>query len=298
MKNSLLCLSLSTAAFFLSLEAKAFSIQERLEINRNSSPLTNLLAQQYARYSSERQCMHPLGSPIMLGMQGAAQDALVACDRALANYPNNTPSLLNDTSYVLQNRARALEVLGRFEEAIATWDRLIAIQPNRGFQSNRANAVRELQGWSGWSSWYANNPNRPLRVSDAQVRALTEALRLTLVSTNFTPGRIQDPLYTDWKQTPRRIAWLSRNCTKRVVLPEQVAANPALARSIIECAVRVTLNEEYYQSGNNEFEAVRRAASMFGHNTSNYNSFRFIAEFSQRALNFYRQLRSSSSPRR
>lgn len=296
MKNSLLCLSLSTAAFFFSLEARAFSTLARLEIGRNSMPKTNLLAQQNNRYSLERQCINPLPPSFpgpQSGMQAAAQDALVACDRALANSPNNTV-------LVLQNRARALEVLGRYEEAIATWDRLIAIQPNGRWQNNRANAVRELQGWSGcaWCSWYPNNANRPIRVSDAQVRALTEALRLTFVSTNFPSDVIQDPLYTDWKQTPIRISWLSRNCTKRVVLPEQFAANPVLARSIIECAVRVTLNEEYYQSGNNEFEAVRRAASMFGHNTSNYNTSPWIADFAQRALNFYRQLRSNSSPRR
>lgn len=241
-----------------------------------------LLAQQSDRYSLVRQCKAPINSPEIARpeQQAAAQEALLACASALANAPQNSPNLID----ILANQAFALQTLGRYEEAIATWDRIISIDPNRG--SNRANVVRELERSSRWYS------NRPIQISDSWVKALTEALRLTILNTK----QPNYPVYSDWKLLPKTIANLSRLCTKKVVLPEQFAANPALARSIVECGVRVFLNEEYYQSQNNELQAVRSAAAVFWYGTADLtiiNRLPGSGEFIQKVVNNYQQLRSS-----
>jgi tetratricopeptide (TPR) repeat protein len=239
-----------------------------------------LLAQPSDRYSSQRQCKAPMSSerPI-LEDQGVAQEALLACDRALANTPQNSSILI-----ILQNKALALQTLGRYEEAIAIWDQTISIDPR--FGSNRANAVRELERRLLWYS------NRPIQIPDTWVKALTEALRLSIMNMK----QPNYPVYSDWKLSPREIADVSRRCTKKVVLPEQFANNPALARSITECRVRVILNEEYYQSKNNELEAVRRAAAMYWFATTDPRSINSPekAPFLQEVVNNYRRLRSAS----
>ncbi|MGA9382424.1 MAG: hypothetical protein WBV73_27000 [Phormidium sp.] len=104
------------------------------------------------------------------------------------------------------------------------------------------------------------------------------------------------PLYSDWRLPPKAIADLSRICTKRVVLPEEFATNPALARSIIECAVRAFLNEKYYQSKNNELEAVRRATALYwlGTDEPTMMNSPTNAPFLQEVVNNYRRLRSAS----
>ncbi|MFB2879862.1 hypothetical protein [Floridanema aerugineum] len=240
-----------------------------------------LLAQQSDRYSSRRQCKEPMHNTErpLLEDEAVAQEALLACDRALTNTPKNSLTFI-----FLQNKAFALQALGRYEEAIAIWDQAISLLPQ--FASNRANAVRELERNSGWYS------NRPIQIPDTWVKALTEALRLSIMNMK----QPNYPLYSDWKLSPRAIALSSRNCTKKVVLPEQFANNPALARSIMECIVRVILNEEYYQSKNNELDAIRRAAAMYRFATPNYRSINLPqdAQFLQEVVNNYRRLRSAS----
>lgn len=267
MNKSMVCVGLTIAVVFIS---------NQLQTSQT------LLAQQSDRYSLVRQCKAPINSPEIARpeQQAAAQEALLACDRALANSPKNSPNLID----ILANKAFALQALGRYEEAIATWDRSLSIDPNRA--ANRANVVRELERYSRWYS------NRTIQISDSWVKALAEALRLTIVNMkqqNF-------PVYSDWQLLPKPIANLSRLCTRKVVLPEQFAANPALARSIVECGVRVFLNEEYYQSQNNELQAVRRAAAVFWYGTSDpkiINSLPGSGEFIQKVVNNYQQLRSS-----
>lgn len=241
-----------------------------------------LLAQQSDQEIFQRQCKTPIQPEIPLPeKQAVAQEALVACDRILSNTPKNRPIVID----ILANKAFALQVLGRYEEAIAIWDQIISIDPQRG--SNRANVVRELETFSRWYS------NRPIQILDSWVKTLTESLRITIFNTkqpNF-------PVYSDWRLPPKAIANLSRLCTKKVVLPEQFAANPALARSIIECAMRVFMNEEYYQSKNNELEAVRRAAAVFWYGTADPGVIDSLPEsdqFLQEVVNNYRRLRSAS----
>ena len=240
-----------------------------------------LLAQQGNRYTLERQCKTPIQpeSPFP-EKQAAAQEAVIACDRILANTPKNSPILVD----ILANKAFALQILGRYEEAIAIWDQIISIDPQRG--SNRANVVRDFQIYSRWPY------NRPIQIPDTWVKALTEALRLSVMNMK----RPNYPLYSDWRLTPKTIANLSRICTKRVVLPEEFVNNPALARSIIECAMRAFLNEQYYQTKNNELEAVRRATAVFYFGTA--DSAMILspveAELLQEVVNNYQRLRSAS----
>ncbi|WP_084555000.1 tetratricopeptide repeat protein [[Phormidium ambiguum] IAM M-71] len=266
MKNSLL---------FLSLMITVVVIPNQLLI------CDKLLSQPSDQRILQRQCKTPIQPEFFFPEeQGVAQEALVACDRALANTPKNSPILID----ILANKAFALQILGRYEEAIAIWDRIISIDPQRG--SNRANVVRDLQKYSRW------NFNRPIQIPDTWAKALTEALRLS----PFNSKQPNYPVYSDWKLTPKAIAVYSRLCTKKVVLPEEFANNPALARSIIECAVRVFLNEEYYQTKNNELEAARRAAAIFWFGTADsviIDSPR-EAEFLQEVVNNYQKLRSAS----
>ena len=252
------------------------------ELAAQNLPNIKLLAQQNNLFTNqERQCLSSISNRNFPGAQRVAVEALAACDRALAASGNN--------ALLWQNRAIALEILGRYEEAISAWDRAIAIDPR--YQSSRDRAVSELERWSsGWAS------NRPLRVSNSQVSRLTEALRLTIL--NFKPLQPPlDPLYTDWKYSPRSLTILARICTKRGIPADEVAANPNLARSIMECAVRHHLNEEFYNTGNNELESVRRAAAVFWYGLSNYNSDPVLADFTQRVVKLYQQLSSGSSPR-
>jgi len=239
------------------------------------------LAQQGNRYTLERQCKTPIQPDFPLPeKQAAAQEALVACDRALANTPRNNPIFID----ILANKAFALQILGRSEEAIAIWKQIESIDPQRG--SNRANVIRDLQRYSQWPF------NRPIQIPETWVKALTEALRLSIMNMKHP----NYPLYSDWRLAPQTIAHLSRICTKRVVLPEEFAANPALARSIIECAMRAFLNEKYYQSKNNELEAVRRAAAIYwlGTDDSAMMNSPANAPFLQEVVNNYQKLRSAS----
>ncbi len=260
---------------FLGLNIAVLSIFNQLLISRS------LLAQPNAGYTLERQCRTAINPQIPHPeQQAAAQEALVACDRALANAGTNSPNAID----ILANRAFALQTLGRYEEAIATWDRIVSIDPNRG--SNRANVVRELERYTRWFS------NRPIQISDSWVKALAEALRLTIA--NRKPPNYL--VYSDWRLQPKAIAILSRLCTKKIVLPEQFAANPALARSIVECGLRVFMNEEYYQSQYNELEAAGRAVAIFLFGTADpaiINSPENTS-FLQEVVNNYRRLRASS----
>lgn len=245
-----------------------------------------LLAQPGYSYSWERQCKAPVNTAISFPeTQAAAQEALVVCDRILANTPRNSPDLFN----ILLRKASALHILGRYEEAIAIWDRMRSMNPNVfGGATNRADLVRDLQRYSRWES------NRPIQIPNTWVKSLTEALRIITMKMK----KPNYPLYSDWRLLPKTIADWSRICTKRVVLPEEFANNPTLARSIIECAVRVFLNEEYYRSNKNELEAVQRAASLFlfGSSDSAMVNSPVTVPFLQQVVNIYQKLRSASKP--
>jgi hypothetical protein len=128
------------------------------------------------------------------------------------------------------------------------------------------------------------------QVSDAQVGALVEALRLAAPQT----GTENDGLYSDWQIKPGNIPRWSKQCTGRQLTPEAFSASPTTARSILVCVMRNVLRDEYKASGNNETVAVQRAASwwMTGDSTR-YNSTP-TNTYTKKVLNFYQQQRRSS----
>ncbi|HEY9650470.1 MAG TPA: hypothetical protein V6C95_07395, partial [Coleofasciculaceae cyanobacterium] len=131
-------------------------------------------------------------------------------------------------------------------------------------------------------------------VSDAQVGALVEALRQAAPQT----GREDDGLYSDWQIKPENIPRWSKQCTGRELSPQDFAASPVTARSILVCVMRGVLNEQYSASGNNETLAVQRAAAwwMTGDPTR-YNSAPTKA-YVQNVLNVYQQQRGNSQAQR
>ena len=133
-------------------------------------------------------------------------------------------------------------------------------------------------------------PVQAQQVSDAQVRALVEALRQAA-----PPGdNANEGLTSDWKIKPPNIRRWSRLCTGQELTPQAFTANPTKAREILACVMRDVLRDEYKASGSNETVAVQRAASwwMTGDPTQ-YNSSR-IRTYTQRVLGFYQQQRRSS----
>ncbi|HBL60808.1 MAG TPA: hypothetical protein DDZ80_20920 [Cyanobacteria bacterium UBA8803] len=137
----------------------------------------------------------------------------------------------------------------------------------------------------------ANQPQRTARsssgsnISDAQVGALVEALRLAAPQT----GTENDGLYSDWQIKPENIPGWSKQCKGQEMTPEDFAASPVTARAVLVCVMRDVLSEEYTASGNNESLAVQRAASwwMTGDPTR-YNS-DSTAAYTQKVLGFYQQ---------
>jgi len=127
------------------------------------------------------------------------------------------------------------------------------------------------------------------QLSDAQVGALVEALRLAAPQT----GIENDGLYSDWQIKPENIPRWSRQCTGKELTPTQFQDSPATARSILVCVMRNVFREQYGASNNNESLAVQRTASwwMTG-DATRYNSTP-TTSYTQKVLNFYQQQRSN-----
>ncbi len=133
-------------------------------------------------------------------------------------------------------------------------------------------------------------PVQAQQVSDAQVRALVEALRQAA-----PPGdNANEGLTSDWKIKPDNIRRWSRLCTGQELTPQAFTANPTKAREILACVMRDVLRDEYKASGSSESVAVQRAASWWMTGDPNqYNSSR-IRTYTQKVLGFYQQQRRSA----
>ena len=124
-------------------------------------------------------------------------------------------------------------------------------------------------------------------VSEAQVAALVEALRLAAPTT----GIVNDGLYSDWQIKPDNIARWSRRCHNQELTPQEFEADPKVARRILVCKLRGVLAEQDITSHQDETLAVRRTAAwwMTG-DPERYND-PATAAYTQRVLDFYRQQR-------
>ncbi|MBW4431633.1 MAG: hypothetical protein KME28_07870 [Pelatocladus maniniholoensis HA4357-MV3] len=128
------------------------------------------------------------------------------------------------------------------------------------------------------------------QVSDTQVAAMVEALRLAAPNT----GKANDGYYSDWQVKPETLKGWSRNCLKKEVTPTQFENSPGLARQVISCIMRRELNTQYAASKNNEIDAVRGAACWWM--TGNYTGCNsgFTGAYVQKVVGYYQQQRSKS----
>ena len=123
------------------------------------------------------------------------------------------------------------------------------------------------------------------QITDAQVGTLVEALRLAAPQT----GTENNGLYSDWRIKPEKISLWSQRCMGREVTPEDFAANPATARTILLCVMGDVFRQQYSVSGNNEVVAVQRTAAwwLIG-DPEQYNS-DATAAYTQRVLDLYKK---------
>ena len=124
------------------------------------------------------------------------------------------------------------------------------------------------------------------QISDTQVAALVEALRLSAPNT----GNPNDGLYSDWKIKWENIIRWSKRCTGKEIEPAEFEANTQKAREILACIMGKILREQY-EISKDESVAVRRAASwwMTG-DPDQYDSPR-TSPYTRKVLDFYRRAR-------
>ncbi|MDM8567656.1 hypothetical protein QUF74_18665 [Candidatus Halobeggiatoa sp. HSG11] len=124
--------------------------------------------------------------------------------------------------------------------------------------------------------------NVQAQISDTKVAALVEALRL---------GAMDGKLYSEWQIKPQNITDWSTRYLGKTITPEEFAANPAVARQILEIKMGNLLREQYKFSGQDETIAVLRTASWWMSGIpENYNANPKLEVFTQNILKFYQEI--------
>ena len=124
------------------------------------------------------------------------------------------------------------------------------------------------------------------QISDKQVSALVEALRLSAPNT----GNPNDGLYSDWKIKWENILRWSKRCTGTEMEPAEFQANTEKARAIIACIMGKILREQYGIS-KDESVAVRRAASWWMTGDPDKYDTTPTSSYTMKVLGFYRRAR-------
>ncbi len=122
--------------------------------------------------------------------------------------------------------------------------------------------------------------NVQAQISDAKVSALVEALRL---------GAVDGKLYSEWQIKPKNITNWSTRYLGKTITPEEFAANPTVARQILEIKMGNLLREQYELSGQDETTAILRTASWWMSGIPE-NSNPKLEVFTQNILKFYREV--------
>ncbi|MBZ8183126.1 DUF4101 domain-containing protein [Oscillatoria salina IIICB1] len=130
------------------------------------------------------------------------------------------------------------------------------------------------------------------QVTNTQINALVEALRRAVPRTPNT----NNGLYSDWQVKPGIIPRWSKQCLQRELTPEQFAANPDTARTVVSCVVEDILEQQYQATGNDETLAVRRAAGWWMTGDANLYNNSLISGYTEKVLNLYQQAIASSTP--
>lgn len=128
-------------------------------------------------------------------------------------------------------------------------------------------------------------PSQAAQVTDTQVGALVEALRLAAPKTKIQ----NDGLYSKWQVTPGIIPNWSKQCIGRELTPRQFETNSVAARNVVTCIIRRELQKQYSASANNESAAVRRVACWWM--TGNYTGCKNgpTAAYVQQVVRFYQK---------
>ncbi len=126
----------------------------------------------------------------------------------------------------------------------------------------------------------------PSPVSDAQVAAFVEALRLAAPHT----GNPNDGLYSDWKIKPGNILRWSKRCTGKQMDPEEFAADPKAARQILTCVMGKVLREQYGVC-KDQYVAVCRAAAWWMTGDPNNYDTPPTSSWAMKVLGFYMRAR-------
>lgn len=129
------------------------------------------------------------------------------------------------------------------------------------------------------------------QVTDFQVNALVEALRLTAPPASPSGER----LYSEWQVKGENIPRWSQVCIGRPLTPELFEASPVTARWVLACIMRDTLRTEYKASGNNEAIAIRRAASWWMTGNSDRYATGDTGSYTQRVLTAYQQQKPTAA---
>jgi hypothetical protein len=125
------------------------------------------------------------------------------------------------------------------------------------------------------------------QISDAQVSALVEALRVAAPQ----PDSPNDELYGDWQVKAENIPRWSKQCNGQELTPTQFQDSPVTARAILVCVMRDVLREQYAASSNNEPVAVKRAAAWWMTGNPDRYTDNSTATYAQRVLDLYQQSR-------
>ena len=127
-------------------------------------------------------------------------------------------------------------------------------------------------------------------ISDMQVTALVEALRLSAPNT----GNPNDGLYSDWKIKWENILRWSKRCTGTEMEPTEFEANTQIARQIVACIMGKILREQYAVS-KDEFIAVLRAASWWMTGDPDQYDTSPTKSYTRKVLHYYRKVRGQTS---
>ncbi len=124
------------------------------------------------------------------------------------------------------------------------------------------------------------------QISDKQVSALVEALRLSAPNT----GNPNDGLYSDWKIKRENIFRWSKRCTGTEMETAEFEANAEKARAVIACIMGKILREQY-EISKDESVAVRRAASWWMTGDPDKYDTTPASSYTMKVLGFYRRAR-------
>ncbi|HEY9852626.1 MAG TPA: hypothetical protein V6D28_24355 [Leptolyngbyaceae cyanobacterium] len=121
------------------------------------------------------------------------------------------------------------------------------------------------------------------QVSDVQVNAVVEALRLAVAGNPIPEG-----LYSQWQVTPGVIPSWTKQCIGRSLTPAEFSADARAARNTVACIVRRELNRQFQATGDASLAVQRVAAWWLTGDASQYDRDR-ASEYSQKILNLYQQ---------